>query len=145
MMNLLVDTNVLVDFLARREPFYEDARDLMVYARVGAITLWMSSSQVTDLVYILSNGGRASEQGIARTAVRGLRDLVHVCAPGEEQVDNALVSEWKDFEDAFVYEAAQLVKADYIVTRDEKGFERSRIPVLSPSEALDNIRGIGNI
>ena len=136
MTRFLVDTNVLVDFLARREPFYGDARELMVLARVGAVELWMSSSQVTDLVYILSNGGRTSEQGVACAALRGLRKLVHVCAPGEAQVDGALDLAWDDFEDAFAYEAARLVGADGIVTRDGKGFGRSRIPALTPSEAL---------
>jgi predicted nucleic-acid-binding protein len=141
MMRLFVDTNVIVDFLAKREPFYQDARNLMALARVGSVELWMSSSQVTDLVYILSNGGRVSEQNVARTAVRSLIKLVHVCAPGKEQVDNALSSDWSDFEDAFVHENARLVESDFIVTRDRKGFKHSHIPALSPSEVLEKVIG----
>ena len=60
-VELLLDTNVVVDYLNEREPFYEKARLLMIGGRVGEFELWVSSSQVTDLVYILSNGGRASE------------------------------------------------------------------------------------
>ena len=58
---LLLDTNVVVDYLNECEPFYEKARLLMIGGRVGEFELWISSSQVTDLVYILSNGGRTSE------------------------------------------------------------------------------------
>ena len=136
MLRLMVDTNVLVDYLAAREPFYADARTLMAYARMGACELWMSSSQVTDLLYILSNGDRSSGQATARAAVRGLRKLVHVCAPGEREVDGALASAWADFEDAFLYEAANLVGVDRIVTRDRTVFSQSPIPAMTPSEVL---------
>ena len=52
---LLLDTNVVIDYLNEREPYYEKARLLMIGGRVGEFELWISSSQVTDLVYILSN------------------------------------------------------------------------------------------
>ena len=139
-MRLLLDTNVLIGFLAKREPFYEDARELMALSLTGIAELWMSSLQVTDLVYILSNGGKAAQQDAARSAVRGLRKIVHVCAPGEQQVDDALESGWKDSEDAFVYEAARLVGANRMVTRDKIGYVRSRIPAISPSEAVAQLR-----
>lgn len=141
-MRLFLDTNVLIDFLAKREPFYENARELMALSAAGILELWMSSSQVTDLVYILSNGGKTGQQDAARAAVKGLRRLVHVCAPGEQQVDDALESSWKDFEDAFVHEAARLVGASRIVTRDQTGYVQSRIPVVSPSEALTQVRAV---
>lgn len=81
---LLLDTNVVVDYLNEREPFYEKARLLMIGGRVGEFELWVSSSQVTDLVYILSNGGRASEMDAAMGQLRGLRTFVNVFAASEE-------------------------------------------------------------
>ena len=47
-VELLLDTNVVVDYLNEREPFYEKARLLMIGGRVGEFELWVSSSQVTD-------------------------------------------------------------------------------------------------
>ena len=73
---LLLDTNVVVDYLNECEPFYEKARLLMIGGRVGEFELWISSSQVTDLVYILSNGGRTSEMDAVMGQLRGLRTLV---------------------------------------------------------------------
>lgn len=72
---LLLDTNVVVDYLNEREPFYEKARLLMIGGRVGEFELWISSSQVTALVYILSNGGRASEMDAVMGQFGGLRHL----------------------------------------------------------------------
>lgn len=81
---LLLDTNVVVDYLNEREPFYEKARLLMIGGRVGEFELWISSSQVTDLVYILSNGGRTSEMEVCHGATAGLAHLrQRVCSERE--------------------------------------------------------------
>ena len=109
----------------------------MILSRMGGLELWMSSSQVTDLLYILSNGGRASESAAARDAIRGLRKIVHGCAPGKAQVDAALLSPWSDFEDAFLFEAAKMMGASAIVTRDTKGFRDSPLPHFGPGVFID--------
>lgn len=133
MIPVLVDSNVIVDFLAERTGFYEEARRLLVFSEFGDYELWMSSSQITDAHYILSNGGRRSELSAARAALRGIRRLVRVCSPGEREVDLALDSTWEDFEDALVYQAAASIGARAIVTRNEKDFALSSIPALSPA------------
>ena len=134
MIRVLVDSNVLVDFLARRGDFYGLARKLMVFAEMGDYELWVSSSQVTDVFYVLSNGGRASCVPAAREALLALRRFVRVCAPGEREVDRALESDWPDFEDALVYQVATSIDAAVIVTRNARDFGRSAIPVRTPEE-----------
>ena len=79
---LLVDTNVLIDYLSMREPFYDEARLLMIVGRVGEFELWMTSSQVTDLIYILSDGGKQSLMPSVLERLRGLRTFVEVFAVG---------------------------------------------------------------
>lgn len=133
MIPVLVDSNVIVDFLAERTSFYEEARKLLVFSEFGDYELWMSSSQITDVHYILSNGGRRSELPAARAALRGIRRFVRVCSPGEREVDLALDSTWEDFEDALVYQAAVSIGARAIVTRNERDFSLSSIPALSPT------------
>lgn len=134
MTRVLVDSNVLVDFLARRGGFYALARKLMVFAEMGDYELWMSSSQVTDVFYVLSGGGKASHAPAARDALLALRGFVHVCAPGEREVDRALESAWPDFEDALVYQTAASIDASVIVTRNARDFARSAIPACTPEE-----------
>lgn len=87
---LLLDTNVVIDYLNEREPYYEKAALLMIGGRVGEFELWISSSQVTDLVYILSNGGRTSEMDAVMGQLRGLRIFVNVFAASEREVDLCL-------------------------------------------------------
>ena len=134
MIPVLVDSNVIIDFLAERNGFYEAARRLLVFSELGDYELWMSSTQITDVHYILSNGGRRSELVAARSALQGIRRFIHVCSPGEREVDLALDSTWEDFEDALVYQAAVSIGARAIITRNEKDFSLSSIPALSPTD-----------
>ena len=134
MIPILVDTNVIVDVLAEREGFYDAARKLLAFSEFGDYGLWMSSSQLTDLHYILSNGGRRSEQAAARAAILGVRRFVRVCAPSEREVDLALESAWDDFEDSLVHQAAVSIGARAIITRNAADFTASSIPVFSPAE-----------
>ena len=89
-LKLLLDTNVVVDFLHEREPHYRKTRLLMSAGRVGEFDLWITSSQVTDLVYILSDGGKRSELPRVLEQLRGLRTFVNVYAVGDREVDRAL-------------------------------------------------------
>ena len=137
---LLVDTNVLIDYLSMREPFYDEARLLMIVGRVGEFELWMTSSQVTDLIYILSDGGKQALMPSVLERLRGLRTFVEVFAVGGEEVDRMLASAWKDPEDALMFEAALCLKADAIITRNAKDFESSLVRAITAREFFDWLR-----
>ena len=125
---LLLDTNVVVDYLNEREPFYEKARLLMIGGRVGEFELWISSSQVTDLVYILSNGGRTSEMDAAMGQLRGLRTFVNVFAASEREVDVMLAASWHDSEDYLLYEIALALRADASSRETSPTFPKASFP-----------------
>lgn len=133
-MKLLLDTNVVVDYLNRREPFYEKTRLLMIAGRVGEFDLWITSSQVTDLIYILSDGGARSLVPGVLERLRGLRTFVSVHPVSESEVDRMLASRWKDPEDALVFEAALRMRADAIITRNQKDFESTMVKVCDSAE-----------
>lgn len=137
---LLVDTNVLIDFLSVRRPFYDEARLLMIAGRVGEFELWMTSSQVTDLIYALSDGGRQALMPSVLERLRGLRTFVEVFAVGEAEVDRMLSSAWKDPEDALMLESALSLKADAIITRNAKDFESSLVRAMTAREFFDWLR-----
>lgn len=137
---LLVDTNVLIDFLSVRRPFYDEARLLMIAGRVGEFELWMTSSQVTDLIYVLSDGGRQALMPSVLERLRGLRTFVEVFAVGEAEVDRMLSSAWKDPEDALMFESALSLKADAIITRNAKDFESSLVRAMTAREFFDWLR-----
>ncbi|MDO4289935.1 MAG: PIN domain-containing protein [Eggerthellaceae bacterium] len=135
-MRLLVDTNVALDALARREPFYEKARLLFLLGYAHEAELWMSASQMTDVFYIYT-GGRRSLAIEGKKRMKLLRKCVHVVTFGEAEFDEALSSTWADLEDACVYQAARRAKADFIITRDTKGFKQSPIRVFDCDEFFD--------
>lgn len=127
---LLLDTNVVIDYLNEREPYYEKARLLMIGGRVGEFELWVSSSQVTDLVYILSNGGRANEIDAVMEQLRGLRTFVNVFAANEREVDLMLAASWHDPEDHLLYEISLALRADALITRNRHDFPQGLVPVM---------------
>ena len=130
----LLDTNVVVDFLNRRLPFYDDARLLMAGGYAGEFDLWISSSQMTDLVYILSDGGKAALAPGVLERLQGLRVFVNVYAVGEREIDKMLASSWKDPEDRLLFEVALSIKADCLVTRNKTDFESNLVRVLDCKE-----------
>lgn len=133
-MKCLVDTNILLDHYQNRMPFAKPAELLLALGHVGELDLWMSSTQATDTFFILSEGGKPRLLDETRRIIKAARKCIHVCSVGEREIDAALESPWKDFEDACVYQAALKIKADAIITRNKKDFERSSIKVFDCDE-----------
>lgn len=115
---LLLDTNIVVDYIARREPFYEQARLLMLLGRIGEASLWISSSQVTDLVYVLASGGRRNQVHEVLEQLSTLRMFVNVYAVADADIDKMLATTWPDPEDALLVDLALKMRADAIIARD---------------------------
>ena len=137
MKRLAIDTNVIIDALAYRGPCAKASVLLLALGSVGEFELWASSSQWTDLFYILSLGGKQSLAKEIKRKVTNVRKSVHVSALAEKDIDAALSSNWDDFEDACVYQAALNVRPDAIVTNNPKDFALSDIPVLTAQELFD--------
>ena len=102
--------------------------------RVGEFSLWITSSQVTDLIYILSEGGKRSLLSHVLEQLRGMRTFVNVHAVSDREVDRMLAASWKDPEDSLIFESALEMRADAIVTRNQKDFESSVIKVVDCDE-----------
>lgn len=133
-MKFLVDTNILIDYLRKREPFYSTARKLMIVGFVKEAELWISSSQATDLMYLLSDGGQKSKANQAKHDLKTLRRFINIYSIGEKHFDAAIDSSWLDLEDALVYQAALEIKADAIITRNQRDFDKSSLKVFDCDE-----------
>lgn len=134
MMRYLVDTNIVIDFFARRKRFEASARKLLLLGALGEFSLWVSASQITDIFFLLTTGPERINPEQAKAALRMLRKQSRVYAMSEADVDAALDSTWDDFEDACVYQCALKLKADAIITRNKKDFEKSSIKVFDCDE-----------
>lgn len=135
-MNVLIDTNVIVDVLTRRQPFFADSARVLDHAERGNCVAWVCGTTLTTVFYLLRRS-----LGSAATIER-MKDLTAICrvAPVNQSViEAALHDRFSDFEDAVLHHAAVLVGADCIVTRNEADFRESSLLVYSPAQFLASL------
>lgn len=126
----VLDTNIVIDFVEKRAPFYEASRLLMLLGRIGEFELWLLESQFTDLIYILTEGGNSSRMQQTLQALRGLRSFIEVYSNGAEGIDRMLNTDRDDPEDALIHEAALALQADAIITRNQDDFGGSLVKAM---------------
>jgi len=131
-MRLLLDTNIVVDIISKRDG-YEDSLTVLKYCEIHQADGFVSATTVTDMMYILR---KYIAPGAVRDAVRKLLSIVDVASVIKNDILSAFISGMEDFEDAVQTSCAARIKADYIVTRNLKDFEGSTVPALSPAEVI---------
>ena len=133
-MKVLIDNNVIIDFLNQREPFFEDSYKIFQLGMEGVIETIMSAGDITTIYYVI----RKSLQNtiIAREKIFLLSNIIKICKSTPEDITSAIILFIPDFEDAVIAAIARREKADYIVTRNEKDFANSPIPAVNPAEFL---------
>jgi predicted nucleic acid-binding protein len=137
MKNLFLDTNIVLDLLATRMPFYTEAAKLFSLADKKKLKLSISSLCLADAHYILS--GKNSEMEV-RKILRKFKVLVNVLPLDDKITDLALNSDFKDFEDAIQYFTAIENDQHLIITRNQADFKESKIPVMTAGEYLKSIK-----
>lgn len=132
MKKVFLDTNVVIDLLDKRDPFYKAAIAIFTLAYKKKITIYVSPMTYATASYLLRKQGQ--EQ--MRLLLRNFRQLSKVTTADEKIVDDALASSFVDYEDALQYYSALSKNVDVIVTRNVKDFQYSKIPILTPDEYL---------
>jgi|ERR1035437_1503877 predicted nucleic acid-binding protein len=137
MSKILIDTNIVIDLLAKREPFYKSAAQLFSLADKQKLELSISSLTFANTNYVLSRLKSTQE---AREILRRFRVLIKVLQLNDKLIDLALNdNNFKDFEDGLQYYTAIENEQDIIITRDLKDFKESKIPVMTADEYLVSI------
>jgi predicted nucleic acid-binding protein len=137
MKNLFLDTNIILDLLAYRIPFYTEAAKLFSLADKKKLRLSISSLGLADANYILSKQKPEME---VRSVLRKFKVLVNVLPLDDKITDLALNSEFRDFEDAIQYYTAIENDQDLIITRNQSDFKESKIPVMTAGEFIKSIK-----
>ncbi len=131
---IFLDTDVVLDHLADRQPFAEYAHRLFALAETGELTVGVSSLSFSNLYYILRKLKGHAE---ALALLGNLKRLVCVSPVTDAEIQSALSSSFKDFEDAIQYFAAKAEGGiSAIVTRNKVDYSASEIPILTPEEFL---------
>lgn len=134
-MRLLIDTNVILDFLQAREPFVEPAAHLFERIDAGEIEGFITATSITNIYYIVR---KMAGQEVARAAIAQLLCDLNICTVDLDVLERAIALDFQDFEDAVQYACAVVYDLDAIVTRDAAGFVNAEIPVIAP-ENLNSI------
>ena len=134
---VFVDTDVVLDLLARREPFYPAAARLFSLVERGEVTACVSALAFANLFYLLRK-----ELGAARAVevLSKLRRLVTVLPVDDGVIERALVAGFRDFEDAIQYHAALAGGATCLVTRNLRDYPDPAIRVCTAEEFLTQPR-----
>ena len=130
---VLLGTEVVMDFMNERQPFYHQTRMLMVAGRVGEFDLWVTAPQVVDLVYLLSEGGKPELLPRAMERIRGTRTFVQVADFTAANVDRMLASSGQNPEGQLMVNAAIDLRADFLLTHEPDGLGNGLVKVTNVS------------
>lgn len=135
MEGVFVDTDISLDMLAARQPWYHAAARLFTKADKKEIKIHVSSLSFSNLHYVLRSENTTAA---TRRILNNYRILVNVLAVNEKVIDLALQSLFKDFEDAIQYYTAVENNIAVILTRNLKDYKNSTIPVMTADDFLKN-------
>ena len=132
-MKLLLDTNVLIGYYLRRQPYFGSVSKLLMARIFNDVQLWSSAKSYTDVFYVASK--YVDPQMLQQAFLKSF-ELIDVCSIDSDDIKRSAELNWADFEDCLILVAAEKVKVDAIVTRDPKGFEGASMMVLLPDQVL---------
>lgn len=139
-MKLFLDTNVIIDYLAKREPFAKDICDLIVKSLHRGWLLCISALSFTTIYYVLRKQYGHNQ---LLDLLSDIQKAFCICDVDGMVIEQAVNSDFQDFEDAVQCYTAQKSAADIIITRNVKDFSHSPIIAKTPSEFCDILLGYG--
>lgn len=132
-MKVFLDTNVLVDYLNKREPFFEDAASIIGICLSGQAKGVLSALSVVNAAYIMQ---KAYTKDSLMAKMKWLATAFEISPVNRQTIHDALTSRTADFEDAVQCFSDVQSGSDLILTRDKPGFNSLVLPVMTPAEFL---------
>ena len=137
MKKIFVDTNIVIDLLSRREPFFQEAAELFSLADKKQIELAVSSLTIANTSYVLL---RQMDSNKAKSVLRKLRLIFKVLPLDDKIIGLALNDEtFSDFEDGLQYFTAIEDEQELIITRNLKDFKNSKLPTMTAKQFIETI------
>ena len=133
-MRIYLDTCVIIDYLASRVPFSEDAEKILTLVANNKIYAYISASSITDIHYILKK--HFQDEQITRKYMIKVLSLIEILDTLSYNIKTVFDSPINDFEDALIEEISYQNKLSYIVTRNTKDFKNSRVKIATPKKLL---------
>lgn len=137
MKNIFLDSDVLLDVLANRKAYVNDAKSILQLGIENKIGIYTSAICFSNTYYLLSKklGLSAAKKHMAK-----VKHLLTIIPTSDQAISNSLTSDFPDLEDAIQYFTALEYNIDAIVTRNIKDFKNSDLPVFAPSDFLASLQ-----
>ena len=135
---IFIDTNIMLDFLGERKPFYDPIAKIATLAEKGNLTMVVSPISFATVNYFLA---KFENPKIAREKLRKFKIISKVCLLDEQTIEKGPNSSIEDFEDALQYFSATESDCEIIITRNGKDFTKSLLPVMTADEFLKSLKG----
>jgi predicted nucleic acid-binding protein len=134
---LFLDTNVVVDLLGEREPFYDSIAKIVTLADKGNIQLIVSAFTYPTVYYLLS---KFEDKELVKEKIRKFKVIAETSDLTDKIINKGLSSKFTDFEDSLQYYCAAETDCNSIITRNSRDFKASEIPVFTPDEYLNSLK-----
>jgi len=133
-MVILLDTNILLDFLQHREPNCAFADRIIKLCATRAVSGFMAAHSISNVFYILRKDYSVEDR---KTLLLNLCNIVDIVSIDRQKIVTSLLDKkFSDFEDCLQAECAMRVNADYIITRNIADFTNSPVPSILPGDFL---------
>ncbi len=137
-MKIVIDTNVLLDAIVKREPFYQEAQNIFNLILDSKVEGFITANSITDIYYIAKKHMRHDD---LRNTMRSLFTLFGIIDVLGDDCKTALDFPLEDYEDALLVVCSSKVLIDHIITRDREFIQEAgaSVSVITPSEFLQKI------
>ena len=131
MKKILIDLNIILDFLNKRN-FHQEAAQLINMCVENKLSGYICAHEVTTLSYFLLKEQKDKTKVI--NTITALLDIFHVISIDESILRDSLISPITDYEDAVIEVSSMKANIDYIISRNISDFKSSRIPTYTPEQ-----------
>ena len=141
-MKVLLDTNVILDVLQKRDPWFDDGKEIFLAVATKQIDGFVTAKEIAD-IHFFSRKQFKGEENIddkARKIITGILALFGIIDTLGEDCQNALGIENNDYEDAVMITSAKRAGVDFIITRNTEHFEQSPVPVCTPADFVHQLK-----
>lgn len=135
-MKVLIDTNIILDVLCNRREFVEDSSRVLKLCEVKKITGYISVLSIPNIVYIMR---KELDTDKVKKILEKLSLIFEFVDLKAEDLKRACSLDFKDYEDAIQSTQASRIKANYIITRNIKDYNKSKVAAIKPSELIERI------
>jgi len=141
MKNIVIDINILMDFLFKREG-HEKVAEIFNLCSRGKIKGFICAHEITTLFYFLNKA--VNDKIKIKKTLSGIMKQFTVIEVNAEILNKALYSEISDYEDAVIEISSSEKNIDYIITRNIRDYKKSIVDVIAPEELLEIVKKEAN-